>query len=334
MNLTFAHPWLLLLLAAVPWLVWQQRRRRWSASLRFASVTSMRHVRPSPWLRLRQGLPLLRAAALGCLVVAFARPQKPLGEEKQTAEGIDIVLCLDVSGSMLAEDFEKEGRSRSRVDVVRDVVRDFIERRTNDRIAMIAFAGRPYTVCPLTLDHDWLTSHLDRVRVGLIEDGTAIGSALGSSVNRLRDIKAKSRVVVLLTDGNNNAGRLAPDAAADAAKAMGIKVYTIGVGAGGVARMPMVDPMGRTMGFRMIQADLDEELLKRMAEKTGGQYFRAADARQLKQIYETIDKLEKRKIDAPSYRRMRELFPWFVWPGLALLLVEIGLSQTRLRKLP
>ncbi|MBM3891103.1 MAG: VWA domain-containing protein, partial [Verrucomicrobia bacterium] len=140
--------------------------------------------------------------------------------------------------------------------------------------------------------------------------------------------------VVLLTDGCNNAGKLAPDTAADAAKAMGIKVYTIGVGAGGVAPMPVVDPMGRTMGYRMMQADLDQELLRRMAQKTGGQYFRAADAKQLQQIYETIDKLEKRKIDAPSYRRMQELFPWFVWPGLALLLVEIGLSQTRLRKLP
>ncbi|MCX7826861.1 MAG: VWA domain-containing protein, partial [Verrucomicrobiae bacterium] len=145
MNFTFAHPWLLLLLAAVPWLVWQQRRRRWTASLRFASVSPMRHVPPSPWLRLGRGLPLLRAAALGCLILAFARPQKPIGEEKQITEGIDIVLCLDVSGSMLAEDFEKEGRRRSRVDVVRDVVREFIQRRENDRIAMIAFAGRPYT---------------------------------------------------------------------------------------------------------------------------------------------------------------------------------------------
>jgi Ca-activated chloride channel family protein len=220
------------------------------------------------------------------------------------------------------------------VTVVKEVVRDFITKRTNDRLAMIAFAGRPYTVCPLTLDHDWLIEGLDRVRVGLIEDGTAIGSALGSSVNRLRDIKAKSRVVVLLTDGCNNAGRLAPDVAADAARALGIKVYTIGVGAGGIAPMPVVDPAGRTLGYRMMQADLDEPLLKRMAEKTRGQYFRATDTRQLQQIYETIDKLEKRKIEAPSYRQMRELFPWFAWPGLALLLVEVGLGQTRLRKLP
>jgi Ca-activated chloride channel family protein len=334
MNYTFANPWLLLLLLLVPPLIWWRQQHRWAASLRFASVAPLMQFAPSPWLRLRRGLVVLRGVALVCLVVAFARPQKPLSEEKAVTEGIDIVLCLDVSGSMLAEDFEKDGHRKNRVTVVKDVVRDFITKRTNDRLAMIAFAGRPYTVCPLTLDHDWLIEGLDRMRVGLIEDGTAIGSALGSSVNRLRDIKAKSRVVVLLTDGCNNAGKLAPDVAADAARALGIKVYTIGVGAGGIAPMPVVDPAGRTLGYRMMQADLDEPLLKRMAEKTRGQYFRAADTRQLQQIYETIDKLEKRKIEAPSYRQMRELFPWFAWPGLALLLVEVGLGQTRLRKLP
>jgi Ca-activated chloride channel family protein len=334
MNFTFANPWLLVLLALVPPLVWWRQRHRWAASLRFASVAPLLRFPPSPWLRLRQGLIVLRSVALACLVIAFARPQKPISEEKAVAEGIDIVLCLDVSGSMMAEDFEKDGHRRSRVDVVKEVVRDFIGKRTNDRLAMIAFAGRPYTVCPLTLDHDWLLEGLDRVRIGLIEDGTAIGSALGSAMNRLRDIKAKSRIIVLLTDGGNNAGRLSPDVAADAARALGIKVYTIGVGAGGIAPMPVTDPMGRTLGYRMIQADLDEDLLKRIADKTHGQFFRAADMRQLQQIYETIDRLEKRKIEAPSYRQMQELFPWFAWPGLALLLVEVGLAQTRLRKLP
>jgi len=334
MNFTFANPWLLLLLVLVPPLIWWRQRHRWAAALRFSTVAPLLQFSPSPWLRLRRGLVVLRGVALACLVIAFARPQKPLSEEKAVTEGIDIVLCLDVSGSMLAEDFEKDGRRRNRVDTVKEVVRDFIGKRTNDRLAMIAFAGRPYTVCPLTLDHEWLIEGLDRVRVGLIEDGTAIGSALGSSVNRLRDIKAKSRVVVLLTDGCNNAGRLSPDVAAAAARALGIKVYTIGVGTGGIAPMPVVDQAGRTLGYRMMQADLDEPLLTRMAEKTHGQFFRAADTRQLQQIYETIDKLEKRKIEAPSYRQMRELFPWFAWPGLALLLVEVGLGQTRLRKLP
>jgi Ca-activated chloride channel family protein len=235
---------------------------------------------------------------------------------------------------MLAEDFEKDGKRQSRVEVVKDVVKEFIGKRPNDRIAMIVFAGRPYTVCPLTLDHDWLVNSLPRVRVGLIEDGTAIGSGLGSAVNRLRDIKAKSRVAVLLTDGVNNTGKLAPTMAAEAAKALGIKVYTIGVGAGGIAPLPVMDAEGRKLGYRTIQADLDEDLLKRMAERTGGQYFRATDTRQLQQIYATIDRLEKRKLEAPSYRQMNELFPWCLWPGLALLLVEVGLSQTRLRKLP
>ena len=277
---------------------------------------------------------MLRGLALGFLVVALARPQQPVGETKIMAEGIDIVLCLDVSGSMLAEDYEVEGRRRSRIDVVKEVVKDFILRRTNDRISMIAFAGRPYTVCPLTLDHDWVVTRLETVRPGLIEDGTAIGSGLGASVNRLRELKAKSRVVVLLTDGVNNAGKLTPDMAADAAQSLGIKLYTIGAGSEGVAPMPVQDPQGRPLGYRMIQADLDEALLKRMAEKTGGRYFRAADTKQLQQIYATIDKLEKRKIEAPSYQQMHELFAWFLWPGLAMLVVEVGLGQTRLRKLP
>jgi Ca-activated chloride channel homolog len=334
MNFTFANPWLLLLLALVPPLVWWRQRHRWAASLRFASVAPLMQFPPSPWLRLRQGLVVLRSLALACLVVAFARPQKPIAEEKAVAEGIDIVLCLDVSGSMMAEDFEKDGHRVSRVDTVKEVVHDFILKRTHDRVAMIAFAGRPYTVCPLTLDHDWLLEGLDRVRIGLIEDGTAIGSALGSAMNRLRDIQAKSRVIVLLTDGGNNAGRLSPDKAADAARALGIKVYTIGVGSGGLAPMPIIDRLGRKLGYQTIQADLDEDLLKRIADKTHGQFFRAAETKQLQQIYDTIDKLEKRKIEAPSYRQMQELFPWFAWPGLALLLVEVGLAQTRLRKLP
>ena len=334
MNFTFANPWLLLLLALVPPLVWWRQQHRGSASLRFASVAPLLQLLPSPWLRLRRGLIVLRAVALACVVAALARPQKPLSEEKAVAEGIDIVLCLEVSGSMMAEDVEKDGHRLSRLDAVKEVVRDFIGKRGNDRLAMIAFAGRPYTVCPPTLDHDWLLDGLDRLRIGLIEDGTAIGSALGSAMNRLRDLDAKSRIIVLLTDGGNNAGRLSPDNAADAADALGIKIYTIGVGSGGVAPMPVMDPTGHVVGHRMIQADLDENLLKRIADKTQGQFFRAADAQQLQRIYETIDTLEKRKIEAPSYRQMQELYPWFLWPALALILVEVGLAQTRLRKLP
>jgi Ca-activated chloride channel family protein len=334
MKLIFANPWLLTLLALVPLVVWWRQRLRWSSALRLATVAPFRQIPPSPWLRVRQGLVVLRGVALACLVIALARPQQPIGEVKAQAEGIDIVLCLDISGSMLAEDFEKDGRRYSRVDIVKEVVREFIGKRPHDRLAMVVFAGRPYTVCPLTLDHDWMIGSLDRVRVGLIEDGTAIGSGLGASVNRLRDIKAKSRVVVLLTDGVNNAGKLAPDLAADAAKAMGVKVYTIGAGSGGVAPIPVLNQQGQKMFYRTMQADLDEPLLTRIAEKTGGLYFRATDTKRLQEIYATIDKLEKRKLEAPSYRQMREMFGWFLWPGLAMLLVEVGLGQTRLRKLP
>jgi len=217
--------------------------------------------------------------------------------------------------------------------IVKQVVKEFIDDRPNDHIGMVAFAGRAYVASPLTLDHDWLERNLDRIRVGLIEDGTALGSGLGTAVNRLRDPKAKSRVVVLLTDGVNNVWKVQPMDAAKAAKEFGVRVYTIGAGTQGVAPMPVVMG-GQVVGYQPMQVEIDEALLKQIADATGGQYFRATDTDSLRKIYRQIDKLEKREIETVKYEEWRELFPWFLMPGLGCLLLVATLENTRLRRLP
>jgi len=248
-------------------------------------------------------------------------------------EGIDIVLAVDVSGSMQALDFKLDGKQVDRLTVVKKVVREFIKARTNDRLGMVAFAGRAYIASPLTLDHDWLETNLDRVRVGLIEDGTAIGSAIGSAANRLRDSKAKSKVVILLTDGVNNVNRVPPLDATKAAKEFGVRIYTIGAGTRGVAPMP-VYMGGRLVGYQPTPVEIDEELLTQIAKDTGGQYFRATDTDSLRRIYEQIDKLEKQVVETVKYEDWRELFAWFAAPGLGFLLLGVLLENTRLRRLP
>src|SRR5439155_4562302 len=217
--------------------------------------------------------------------------------------------------------------------LLKQVVKEFIDDRPNDHIGMVAFAGRAYVASPLTLDHDWLERNLDRIRVGLIEDGTALGSGLGTAVNRLRDPKAKSRVVVLLTDGVNNVWKVQPMDAAKAAKEFGVRVYTIGAGTQGVAPMPVVMG-GQVVGYQPMQVEIDEALLKQIADATGGQYFRATDTDSLRKIYRQIDKLEKREIETVKYEEWRELFPWFLMPGLGCLLLVATLENTRLRRLP
>jgi Ca-activated chloride channel family protein len=217
--------------------------------------------------------------------------------------------------------------------VVKTVVQRFIAERPNDRIGMVAFAGRPYLVSPLTLDHDWLIKNLDRVRIGLVEDGTAIGSAIASSVNRLRDQAAKSKVVILLTDGVNNAGKVSPLTAADAAAALGIRVYTIGAGTKGEAPMPVRDQLGNER-IVMAQVDVDEETLGQVAKTTGAAFFRATDTDSLKQIYAQIDQLEKTTATLKKFDRYRELYPFVVAAALAVLALEVALAETRLRRLP
>jgi Ca-activated chloride channel homolog len=233
----------------------------------------------------------------------------------------------------VAEDFQLDGRRVSRLDAVKDVVRQFVTARPQDRIGLVLFAARPYTQAPLTLDHGWLLQNLGRAHVGMIEDGTAVGSGLAAATNRLRASTAPSKFVVLLTDGQSNAGNVTPQTAADAAAALGIKVYTVGAGSEGMAPFPMKDFFGNTV-YRPMQVDIDETTLEQIAKTTGARYFRATDTESLRHVYDEIDQAEKTSFQAPEFLDYREVYPWLLWPALGVLLLEIGLGETVLRKLP
>ena len=265
--------------------------------------------------------------------MALARPRVSLEAAKIQTEGIDIVLAIDCSSSMLAEDFKLDWKRQNRLKVVKDVVKDFIRARKTDRIGMVAFAARAYTVCPLTLDYDWLLKNLERVEIGASHDGTTIGSAISSSLNRLKTTKAKSKVVVLLTDGINNTGKISPLMAAEAAKALRIKIYTIGAGSKGLAPYPMKGPWGQTV-YRRVKSQIDETALKKIAQETGGRCFRATDTESLRNIYSEIDSLEKTPVEESGFQQYRELFSRLLIPALVLLMLEIILANTILRKLP
>jgi Ca-activated chloride channel family protein len=272
--------------------------------------------------------------ALALLIIALARPQLGSTLSEVEASGIDIMLALDVSGSMIAEDFTIGGERASRIEVVKQVTTKFIEARPNDRIGMMAFASRPYLVSPLTLDHDWLLRNLERVRLGLVEDGTAIGSAIASCTSRLIERKdSKSRIVVLLTDGDNNSGKISPLTAAEAAKALGVKVYTIGAGTNGYAPMPMQDVFGRKV-YQNVKVDVDEDTLKKIADATNAKFYRATDTKSLEHIYEEIDRLEKSTVEMKQYKRYRDLFPWLLGAGFVVLALQTVLAQTVGSKLP
>lgn len=328
-----ASPWLLLLLGLLPLVLPRGLARAKRAALRYPSLRVLQAVSAAGAGRRRIVLLFLRAAAMALMIAAIARPQRG-GEQTQVhREGVDVVLAVDVSGSMLAEDFTVGSERSSRLDAVKSVVKEFIAARPEDRAGLVLFAGRPYTQCPLTLDHGWLLQNLDRAKVGMIEDGTAVGSALASAVNRVRSSTAKSKFVVLLTDGQSNAGKITPETAAEAAAALGIKVYTVGAGTRGMAPYPTQDMFGNKV-YRPMPVDIDEDTLKRVAEKTGARYFRATDTKSLQAIYEEIDRAEKSPFEAPEYKDWRELYPWLLWPALLVLLAEIGLGETVLRKLP
>ncbi len=332
MSWHWQNPQALLLLLLLPVLiglhVWTLRKGK--GSLRFSDVGFLSGIRP-PWtLRLRHLPFMLRVLALVLLTVALARPQAGSSEEEILTEGIDILLALDNSGSMAAEDF----KPRNRLHVAKETVAKFIEGRQYDRIGLVVFAEKSYTRCPLTLDYGVLKSLLESVTLApRNEDGTAIGMGLATSVNRLRDSHAKSRVIVLLTDGRNNRGAIDPVTGAALAKAMGIKIYTIGVGTKGEAPYPVDDPVfGRR--YIYIPADIDEDSLKAIASTTGGHYFRATDASSLQTIFGQIDRMEKTQAKVKHYLHFTELFPAFLLPGAFLFLLEVGVSQTRLRRIP
>ena len=330
----FRDPLILLLIVVIlPPLVYFYLRRKGTNQVLFPSLETLKRLKPSFFQRYRYILIVLRSAAIVLLVVALARPRYGNERTRVTTEGIDIVLAVDVSGSMLAEDFEMGGKRYNRLYVIKQVVKDFIQRRTNDRIGLVVFSGRAYTQCPMTLDYGMLLQLLEKVEIGMVEDGTAIGSAISSSVDRLRGTKAKSKVVILLTDGRNNAGEIDPFTAAEIAKTFDIKIYTIGAGTKGLAPFPVPDIFGNKV-MRQVKIDIDDESLTEIAKITDGKYYRATDTESLKEIYSQIDKLEKTESEVAHYTEYNELFPYFLLPAFGLLLFELGLTKTRFRKIP
>ena len=328
-GVKFANPEFFLLLLAVPFMVYWYWKK-YTRQIVELQVPTLRvfHQTPRSWRqRFRHGLFVLRVLAIILLAIALARPQSTSASEKVTTEGIDIVIANDISGSMLAEDFRP-----NRVEAAKSVAADFIDGRSNDRIGLVIFSGESFTQCPLTLDHAVLKNLLKEVKPGMIEDGTAIGMGLATATSRLKDSKAKSRVIILLTDGVNNRGFIDPLTAAGIAQSYGIRVYTIGVGTIGVAPYPVQTPFG--IQYQNMKVEIDEELLQKIADQTGGKYFRATDNRKLKAIYEEIDRLEKTKIEVNEFRKYHEEFYSATLFAGFFLLLEVLLSQTVFRKIP
>jgi len=332
-EFSFAHPWLLLLLLGIPVLAWLKGKFGGTAAVTFSTTSMLAEIGSRQRNRAGAFLAGLSYLALALFIIALARPQLGRVTTRVQATGVDIMLVLDVSRSMLAEDFTIGNSRANRIDAVKIVTEQFIRQRPNDRIGIVAFAGRPYLVSPLTLDHDWLIRNLERLRIGLVEDGTAIGSAIASAANRLKDKEAKSKLIVLLTDGDNNAGKVQPLTAAEAAKALGIRIYTIGAGTEGEAPFPLQNAFGRTV-YRNVLVKFDEKTLSEIATITNGQYFRATDTDSLRKIFSEIDKMEKSKIEVERTAQYRDLFQYVLIPGIACLLLEILLSQTVWRRLP
>ena len=333
MNFNFGHPYYLLLLGLIPLLSkWRKNRLKESAFL-YSSVALLRGVANLKPSRSRSLLALCRWLILVLCIVAMARPRFSEGKTSIKASGIDMVIALDLSTSMAAMDFVQDGERVNRLQIAKSVLDSFTDQRSNDRLGLVAFAGRAYIAAPLTLDHDFFRMNLDRLDLGIAEDGTAIGSALTAALNRLRGVESKSRIIILMTDGQNNAGKIPPLTAAEAADALEVKVYTIGVGTKGMAPFPQKDPFGRTV-FVQAKVDIDEQTLKEVAQKTGGKYYRADNTEAFKEIYAEIDRLEKTEVEMKQYTRHEELAAWFLIPALSLLLLELILQHTVWRKLP
>jgi Ca-activated chloride channel family protein len=328
-NIDFAQPWMLWLLLLLPlpgcWYFAKQSRRQ--GSIMISSILKVRSI--SSWKNTFRHLPFIfRLLCMTCIIVALARPQTRNDEELVNGEGVDIVLCIDVSGSMMAQDF-----TPNRMEAAKEVAANFAANRPTDRIGLVIFSGESFTLCPLTTDQNVLNAQISNIQSGLLEDGTAIGSGLATSVDRLRSSKSKSKVVILLTDGENNGGQIPPLTAKELAKATGVKVYTIGVGTEGFAQTPMQTQSGAVVMQRE-KVNIDEKLLTQIANETGGKYFRAKDNESLKNIYGEIDKLEKSKIEVTALKRYSEKFFPFAIAAVALLLLEMLLRFTLFKKFP
>lgn len=330
--MSFAHPWILILLGFLPLAAWWRAQTGRQAAFVYSSLGLIKSVSDLSGTSSGKALLFMRWLAVALFILGLARPQFTESETSIAASGIDIVVALDLSGSMESEDFRLKGEQVNRLVVAKDVLQKFIDRRPSDRIGLVAFAGRAYIASPLTLDHDFLLTNLERLQLHSIEDGTAIGSALTAAINRLRDIKSKSKIVILMTDGQNNAGKVPPLTAAEAAKALEVKVYTIGVGTRGTAPMPQI-VFGRKV-YQQVKVDIDEDTLKAIADATGGHYYRADNTDTLGSIYDEIDRMERTEAEVKKYVQIEELYPWVVYPGFVLLLLEILLTHTLWRRLP
>jgi Ca-activated chloride channel family protein len=333
--MTFAHPYLLLLLLLLPLAAWLKGRRGQPPAFVYSSTQLLRGVQEITKSSAGGFLAALRWLALAILIIALAQPRfTKFDSTKATASGVDIVVAFDLSGSMAAEDFEIKSQRVNRVVMAKEVLQQFIAKRPSDRIGLVAFGTQAYIASPITLDHDFLLKNLERMDLNTINGNqTAIGSALSTAVNRLRELKSKSKIVILMTDGQNNAGKVAPLTAAEAAHALGVKVYTIGVGTQGQAPMPATDMFGRRV-YQMVPVDIDEETLTKISDMTGGKYYRADNAEKFEAIYSEIDKLEKTEADVKKFAQHTELFAWLIAIGIVLLTAEVALGQTVLRRLP
>jgi Ca-activated chloride channel homolog len=334
--MTFAHPYLLLLLLLLPLLAWLKGRRGSPPAFLYSSVRLVEGLTRVRRSRAGRFLMSLRWLVLALFIVALAQPRLMKSLTTVKASGIDIMVALDMSGSMNSEDFVVDDRRVNRFNMARSVLKGFIAKRPDDRIGLVVFASQAYIATPLTLDHDFLDENLDRLDIGTINaNQTAIGDALSTTLNQLRAVKSKSKIVILMTDGQNNAGNIDPLTAAQAARALGVKVYTIGVGKRGMAPMPVGrNPFTGEEVYQNEPVDIDEDTLEKIAKMTGGQYYRADNANRFQQIYAQINKLEKTQEVINKFTQYKELFPWFVSTGLVLLLLEVALGQTVFRKLP
>jgi Ca-activated chloride channel family protein len=328
-DITFAHPeffWMLLLLPLIIWFTTYRDKHRASV-IRISTIDGLKNLGNSWKITLRPLLTVLKSIAFLMFIVVIARPQKVNISENIDSEGIDIVLSMDISGSMLAEDFKP-----NRIESAKKTAIQFIEGRKSDRIGLVIFAGESFTQCPITIDHNVLKQQIAVIKSGLLEDGTAIGMGLATAVDRLRDAKGKSRVIILMTDGVNNVGRIDPLTALEIAKVYKVRVYTIGIGTQGEALYPVQTPVG--IQKQMMPVQIDEALLQKISAETGGRYYRATGSKALQDIYKEIDQLERTKIEIQAYKQYAELFFPFALIGIIALLVEVALRHTIFRTLP
>lgn len=328
-NVTFAYPYFLYLLLLLPLILlwyWRHNKKR-SPAITYSNLELFNGLKKTLRERLRHLPFFLRLFGLSFLIVALARPQSFSSGENVYTEGIDVAMLLDISGSMLAEDFKP-----NRLEAAKNVIDEFVSGRTTDKIGLVVFASESFTQCPLTIDYPVLRGLLKEIKSGIIEDGTAIGTAIANGVNRLKDSKAKSKVIILLTDGVNNSGEIDPITSAQIAKKFGIRIYTVGVGTIGEAPYPFQTPFGKR--YQMVPVEIDEKILNEVAEITDGKYFRATDNKKLEEIYNIIDTMEKTRVEITSYRKAKELFYGWLIAGFFIVLLELILSRTYLRKLP